>query len=107
MNRSSYLAAAVIALAFSGPSFANDPAQGASGAAAGARQSPSAAAATHCESLTGTQREQCIRDARSSAGAPGSTAGATSGTGAGATGNAGTQPKQAVPAAGPATSPRP
>ena len=96
MSRFSYVAGAVLAVAFSCPSFANDAAQSTGGSAANAKQSPSAAAAAQCNSMTGAQREQCERDARQRSGS-GSTAGATSGGAAGAVGGASAQQTPATP----------
>lgn len=94
MSRFSYVAGAVIAAAFSCPSFANDPAQPTGGSAANARQSPSAAVADQCNSTVGTQREQCEREVRQHLGTSGSTAGATSGGATGSVGGASGREKQ-------------
>src|SRR4051794_24681142 len=106
MSRFSYVAGAVIVAAFSGHSFANDPGQPTSGAAATARQSPSAAAAAQCDSVVGAQREQCEREARQRLSTSGNTTGATSGGAAGVVGNGAGQ-TQVTPSGGAASPVRP
>jgi hypothetical protein len=95
MTKHAYIAAAVCALAFSGSSFANDPAKSGSSAASGAPASTASSA--QCDTLTGARKEQCMRQARQGQGKPGSATGATSGSGAGIAGSPAKQPNESAP----------
>lgn len=107
MTQRSYIAAAAIALAFSGTSFANDPASGKSGSSA-TSGAPATSAAAHCNNLSGAKKEQCMRQAQQGRGDAGSATGATSSRGVGSAGTAAKQPYEAAPSGGAAPgTPRP
>lgn len=82
-------AAAAIALTFSTTSIANDPAKNASSAKS---QGTAASAENQCANLSGSKKQQCLRQAQKGGGDAGSATGATSSSGAGTTGSAARQP---------------
>ena len=99
MTQRSYIAAAAIALAFSGTSFANDPASAKSGSSA-TSGAPVTSAAAQCDNLSGARKEQCMRQAQQGQRDPGSAAGATSSRGAGSAGTPAQPPREAAPSGG-------
>ena len=103
MTKRSYIAAAAIALAFSGTSFANDPASGKTGSSATSSGAPASSAAAQCDSLSGARKEQCMRQAQQGRGNIDSATGATSSGGRGTAGSPAQQPNEAAPSGGAAT----
>lgn len=106
MTKRSYIAAAAIALAFSGTSFANaageNPASGKTGSSA-TPGAPASSATAQCDSLSGTRKEQCMRQAQQGRDNIDSATGATSGGGRGTAGSPAKQPNEAAPTGGAAT----
>lgn len=100
MSKSSYVVAAAIALAFSGASFANDPGAAKSGSSARSG-APASSAAAQCQNLSGSKKEQCMRQAEQNRGNSGSSTGATSGSGAGTAGKTPSQSNESAPSRGP------
>src|SRR5687768_13859132 len=99
MTQRSYIAAAALALAFSGSSFANEPTAGKSGSSA-TSGAPATSAAAQCDSLSGATKEQCMRQLQQGRSDAGSATGATSNRGAGSAGTAAQQPREAAPSGG-------
>ena len=103
MTKRSYIAAAAIALAFSGTSFANaggqNPASGKTGSSA-TSEAPGSSVAAQCDSLSGTRKEQCMRQAQQGRGNIDSATGATSSGGRGTAGSPARQPNEAAPTGG-------
>ena len=104
MTKRSYIAAAAIALAFSATSFANHAGSGKTGSSP-TSEAPGSSAAAQCDSLSGTRKEQCMRQALAQQGR-GNIDSATGATSSGSRGTAGSpakQPNEAAPTGGAAT----
>lgn len=104
MTKSSYVAA-LMACAFAGASYANDPATPKSGGSASSQQ-PALNAAAQCETLVGDKKDQCMRQAQQSRGATGAATGGTSGSGAAGAGVSSPRSTGATGAEGSSGTPR-
>ena len=93
MTKATFIAAA-FALACSAPALANDSSSGKHGAAGGTA-SPSAGA-TQCDSLTGTKKADCMRQAQQGQQSDSAT-GATRGSASGSTAGSRAQPTESAP----------